>query len=93
MPELAEHITSRALGNLVVFDCNWLALEVFLASCTQWRLRPSGEIQALDYTSLGAVMEMMNIPPKDRPDVFKRVRLIESGALPALTKLRESRSK
>lgn len=89
MPQLAEHAARGALQDLVVFECNWVALEVFLNCTTQWRMSPMGDIQALDYASVRAVIDMMGIKRKERADVFKRLRLIEAGALPALRKLRE----
>ena len=72
-----------------MFACNWLALNVFLNCTTQWRFNPGGAIQSLDYTALSAVMDMMAIPRKRRPDLFVRVRSIESGALESLIKLRK----
>lgn len=52
-----------------------------------------GYPQALDYSALKAVVWMMNIPKKERPDLLRRVRAIEHGAVKALRKLIESRAK
>ena len=92
MPELADQAAARRLQDFVVFDCNWTALEVFLNSTTQWRFNAMGGVTSLDYSAVRAVMQMMNIRRKDQHDVFNRVRLIESSAIPALTKLRNKTS-
>lgn len=82
-----EHEQRNTVQDHLVFACNWRALEVFLNSTTQWRRGPSGEIHALDYTAVNAVMQMMDIPPHKRADTFTRVRLVEAGALGALHKM------
>ena len=49
-----------------------------MACATQWRLRPMGGVQGIDYSALESVMRMMGV--KRRADVFRQVRLIERGA-------------
>lgn len=88
MPTLRRHAERHRLQDVTVFHRNWKALRVFLASTSQWRFLPMGGIQSLDYAAVAAVMGMMNIPQKKRPRIFKQVRAIESGALEALSKLR-----
>lgn len=44
--------------------------------------------QGLDYTALRAVLEMNNVPTDQWPNVFRDVRLIESGALQQLATMR-----
>ena len=71
-----------------MFACNWTALELFLNCTTQWRYRPTGELQSLDYGSVRAVMSIMNIPRKKQLDAFWRLRCIESSAIAAMEKHR-----
>lgn len=89
MPGLEAHAKRQRLEDLVVFDCNWTALQVFTNCATQWRYSPGGYANALDYVAVEAVMRMMGITGKERRDTFERVRVIEYAALNAMAKLRE----
>ncbi len=70
-----------------VFPKNWPALLVFLAMKTQWRVIASmnGNVyQGLEYASIAPVMEILDIPKRQRADVFTRLQVMESAVLPAL---------
>ena len=84
MPGLADHADKHRVGNMTVFERNWMALDVFLASVSQWRYYPGGHIQSLDYAAVHSVMQMLGIPQKKWSDTFYRVRAIEAGALEAI---------
>lgn len=63
----------------VVEHDNWEAFRLFLSCATQWRLKPMGGLQGIDYPSLESIMRMQGV--KNRPERFNQVRLIERGAL------------
>tara|TARA_A100001201_G_scaffold143757_1_gene147254 strand:+ start:2984 stop:3397 length:414 start_codon:yes stop_codon:yes gene_type:complete len=59
---------------------NWPAWLVFLDCSTQWHRNPmTGKATGLDYTALKAVIDLHK--PKKPLNMFRAVRLIESGVL------------
>lgn len=67
---------------VIVDHENWEAYLVFLDCATQWRVAVTlGPLLLLgiDYAALEAVMRMRRV--KDKRDVFKRVQLLEQGAI------------
>lgn len=91
VPALRGYLEKTKIEDFTVFHCNWKALQVFQLCTSQWRLAPSGEIQSMDYQAVAAVIDMLNVPRKKRGDLFRRITLIESGALEALRKKRMSK--
>lgn len=78
----------EAPQNFTVMPENAQAFDVFIRCQTQWRHSFSG-VTGLDYTALIQVIRVC-IPKKQRNQIFDDVRLIESGALRAISKRRES---
>jgi hypothetical protein len=62
---------------------NWLILEVFLAMSTQWvwtgGMEPSRA--GLNLCALPIVYEGLQVPRKQRPEVFQGLKLMEGTAL------------
>jgi hypothetical protein len=65
-----------------------LIVEVFLAMSTQWRWTGGMESRraGLDYASLPAVYEGLQVKKKRRPEVFQGIKVMEGAALEVLTK-------
>jgi hypothetical protein len=63
------------------------ALDVFLFCQTQWRTAMSG-VTGLDYTAVIAVIKTRFKKSRQRRQILEDVRLIESGALAAISKAR-----
>lgn len=63
---------------------NWPALLAFISCETQWRYANSGLRLGLDYPALESVVRLQKIPNK--PDVFRRVQIMERAALAFLNK-------
>ena len=81
-PEAVAFYRQQAPADCVVHADCWPALEVFAACATQWRLKPMGGVQGLEYTSVQAVIQMRGV--LDAGELFDDVRLIEMGALAAM---------
>lgn len=80
---LAGHF---GIGAVVwVYPDNWLAVRVFEALSTQWRVGPGGPT-GLDYAALPAVLDLHGVPPPARRELFEDVRVLESAALEELTR-------
>lgn len=71
-----------------VWPDNVRTVEVFLALSTQWRIGPGGEMYGLDYAALPAVLELCDVPPDERRDVFEGVRVMEREAIDVVMKRR-----
>ncbi|MEN9671433.1 MAG: hypothetical protein RL018_1710 [Pseudomonadota bacterium] len=68
---------------------NLMAVQVFLAMQTNWRVIAgmAGIVwQGLDYSALPAVFQLMAIPKKQHPALFQDLRLMEAEAVPILNK-------
>lgn len=63
-----------------VWPENLPTVNLFIAMSTQWRIGGVGPT-GLDYGPLAAVMELVEIEAKDRPDAFDGLRIMESEAL------------
>lgn len=77
--------------HLVFYD-NWLALNVFLAVQTQWRvIGGMGPLAytGLDYTALKATMDLLGVAKKLRAALFEDVRELEASWLEAKAEIRE----
>lgn len=53
---------------------------VFIGLNTQWRYSMSG-LTGIEYTSIKPVMDAMEVPEVDRPDMFIRLMILEREAL------------
>lgn len=84
-PEALAFYRAQAPRDCYVWAENWPALEAFAACSTQWRILPMGGNQGIDYPSLQAVLWARDIPRRDRSRIFDDVRLIERGALAAMS--------
>lgn len=89
--EMREKIEASARDreipdDFIVMEENWPALEVFLTCQTQWRYSMSGPI-GIDYTSLLSVISLYSA--KKKRQLFDEVRLIELGALNAISEMRK----
>lgn len=65
---------------------NWQAAQLFQTCSNQWRYAPMGGLVGLDAQGVLAVMDIEAIPQNKRPDLFARLRLIESGVLKTVSK-------
>lgn len=72
-----EEAQGEAVG---VWPDNLLAVNVFIAMGSQWRIGTNGAT-GLDYSALPVVMRMVGISAKDRSAVFEDVRVMEDAAL------------
>ncbi len=71
-----------------LWSCNVIAMHVFMAMQTQWRVGMAGAT-GLDYGVLPAVMDMMCVDMQERRRVFSKVRVVEAEFLAAWAKRRE----
>ena len=72
-------------GDVEIWPDNILAVRVFLAMSTQWRVGLAGAT-GLDYGALPAVMRLMQVPPGERRIVFNDLRALEDAALETIQK-------
>lgn len=79
----AEAARDDADSDREVLHDNREAFEVFIGCQTQWRVGGMGTRTGLDYTAVEAFMRITQV--RKRADVFGRVRLIELGALQAMS--------
>jgi hypothetical protein len=63
-----------------VWSVNHLAVKVFEAMSTQWRVGSGGAI-GFDYTALPFVLRMCGVKLHEREDVFSCLRVMELEAL------------
>lgn len=61
------------------------AVNAFIAMETQWRIGMAGAT-GLDYAALPAVLDLMEVPPSERYDLFADLRVMEGHALDLLRK-------
>lgn len=67
--------------DIAVFPDNELAVAVFLAMATQWRHASMGGVTGFDYAALPAVMDLCEVEPARRRDVFGDLRVMERAVL------------
>lgn len=85
-----EEIDQQLGPAVTVFEVwpeNWEALQAFLYTQTQWAVGPSGAT-GLDYTRMKDGLSMAGITVT--PELFHKIRALESGALDALKKSQPS---
>jgi hypothetical protein len=70
-----------------VWPDNLIALNVFIAMQTQWRVGYTGAT-GLDYTALPAVLSLVGVPADEQPDTFECLRAMEAEALAQMEKKR-----
>jgi hypothetical protein len=68
-----------------VWECNWPAVQVFLALDTQWRVGMAGPT-GLDYGAITTVLRLKAIPRARWPDLFEDIRTMEDAALGQMVK-------
>jgi hypothetical protein len=63
-----------------IWPVNFVAVKVFEAMSTQWRVGSGGPI-GLDYAALPFVMRTCGVKHGEREDIFSCIRLMEQEAL------------
>jgi hypothetical protein len=63
-------------------------LAAFSAMGTQWRIGMNGPT-GLDYAALPAVLDLVEVPHNERPEVFAALRIMEAAALTVMSELRK----
>ena len=63
-----------------IWACNWEAVLLFGAVCTQWRVAFGGAT-GLDYTAVKVVMDMQDIKRDKQPEMLRDIQLMEIEAL------------
>lgn len=53
-------------------------MQVAQAMGTQWNMTPNGRVIGFRYEALPVVMQLLEVPRKDRPQVFETLRVLES---------------
>lgn len=84
--ELTAQTQAAAEPDLLIWPENWEAVGLFCALATQWRLAGGMGIsyQGLDYVAILATLQLQRVPPRDWPDLFWRIRVMEAAAVPIL---------
>lgn len=72
-------LPEEAFEEIVLFEENFEAFNVFLQMTTQWNVGGMGSAIGLSYPSLDFVMNLNQV--KDRLDCFNRIRILERRAL------------
>lgn len=85
MHEYADQLErENQRNNFYLWDENWLAYEVFCASCDQWQFAGFGGIVGLNgMFVMGYIRDMLQLSGDDARQLYHDVRLIASGALKA----------
>lgn len=65
----------------IVWPENWLAVQVFAALSTQWRLAPSGHMIGLDYAAIRPTLELLDVERAEWVEIFAGLRVMEHEAL------------
>ncbi len=76
-----------------VHSDNETAALAFLALRTQWRLVPGlagAAFLGLDYAAIPPVLELLQVPRKQRAALFGELQMMEQAALPELNAKREA---
>lgn len=76
----------------LVFYDNWLALNVFLAVQTQWRVISGMKSMiyiGLDYTAVKAAIDLLGVAKKARTALFAELRELEAEWLEAKAEMKE----
>lgn len=76
----------EATRTVEVWPDNVLAIEVFSALRTQWRVGGMGSATGLDYAALPVVMRLMKVPEEEQIDLFEDVQIMEVEALITMRK-------
>ena len=58
-----------------------MAVEVFAALGTQWRVGGMGSVIGLDYAAIPPVLRMLRVKPAAWPELFGDLRVMERAAL------------
>lgn len=61
-----------------VYPDHWVPMQVAQAMGTQWNMAPNGRVIGFRYEALPVVMQLLEVPRKDRPEVFETLRVLES---------------
>lgn len=86
--DMQAHFIEEVETVQVVFEENWLALTVFIAVQTQWRIvagMSGSMVTGLDYAALKGAMDMLGVSKKKRPQLFDDVRILEAAWLETYT--------
>lgn len=69
-------------AEIAIWPENAQALKVFAALGTQWRVGMSGPT-GLDYAAIPPVLDLLDVKPEQRGELFAALRLMEQEALGA----------
>ncbi len=61
------------------------SINAFISMETQWRIGFAGAT-GMDYAALPAVLDLMEVPPAERPQLFEDLRAMEAHALTLMRK-------
>lgn len=62
-----------------VYPDHWMPMQVAQAMGTQWNMAPNGRVIGFRYEALPVVMQLLEVPRIDRPQVFETLRALESA--------------
>jgi hypothetical protein len=83
--DVIEHARAQCKGSNAE-DCeiwpeNVEAVNLFLSLGTQWLTNAMGHPQGISYLAIDALMAILAIPKKRRPELFADLQIMESAAL------------
>lgn len=81
---LTQEDLAQDEDDVLVWPCNWPAVQLMSALATQWRIGMGGAT-GLDYGALPAVFELTGVPHEERKARFEELRIMERAALEAMT--------
>jgi len=87
--QMLAHSGLKRPDQFVVLPSNAEALDVFLFCQSQWRISMAGAT-GLDYTAVVAVISTRTKKRKHQQQLLADVRLIESGALKAMSQAKSN---
>lgn len=76
--------------DVLVWPEAWPALQMFLQLTTQWNNGPAGRT-GLRYEAVRTVMDIEEVPRRDRRDLLAQLAVMEAGVLEWLSEKRASR--
>lgn len=83
--DVIESARARFEGSISE-DCevwpeNWQSLELFVALGTQWNVSAMGHYLGINYPAVDAIMNILAVPKKQKPDLFSDLQIMERAAL------------
>lgn len=72
-----------------IWPCHAVAFAVFSDLRTQWRAGMGGAT-GMDYAAIPVVMDLHGVPPAERRECFRQLRVMEAAALQVIADARPS---